>query len=360
MTSSSDSPRVSCPTCGKMYRFKAEYAGRKVKCVCGQVMRMPEDSGEPAVAIGPPPVWSSADSSVGVNYELSHSSAAGLAPPAVPASNPGRCPNCGGHVKTTAVICVNCGYDLRTGKKVATAIPSAADDEPQAAAPVAAAPAQSLDQVALSNKARRIKADAETEAEIIQKYRRRDIHLPLILLAVSLVLTLLNALVLGPMAGTGGSGYSTSLSVTSQVLIKSGSRIVIQIPLLLVSIFIVARIFGSNYGTLGTALLKLAALTLLVSSFGDSIAYSLNIISSGYSSQRIPNGLFFLRGFVFWGSVSLVGLIKAIVSYGMFYLLCYILFEMDAMETTVLYFLMFLLPLVVMFLGGTILLSILP
>jgi hypothetical protein len=56
------------------------------------------------------------------------------APPAPPPVVDGKCPGCGKDLAAGAVLCIECGYDVRTGHKRAT-VHAVADEEPEPAAP---------------------------------------------------------------------------------------------------------------------------------------------------------------------------------------------------------------------------------
>src|SRR5438477_6712675 len=77
----------ACEACGKNYKWKAQFAGKKLKCGCGNVM-------QPS------------------------------APPAAqtPAAVAAGCPECGTAIQSGAALCINCGTDLRTGMKVQTQV----------------------------------------------------------------------------------------------------------------------------------------------------------------------------------------------------------------------------------------------
>ncbi len=103
----------ACPICDRQYRYKPELEGKSVRCKCGEKFiveapvagdepdayeldqNMPEDDG---------PDWSALLGSTGD------------APPPVQAAN-SVCPSCGSSVAQEAAICVQCGVDLRSGKK---------------------------------------------------------------------------------------------------------------------------------------------------------------------------------------------------------------------------------------------------
>lgn len=108
----SEATNIACPQCGKQYRWKAELAGKKVRCRCGEKFRIAEPS--PAAA---------ADT-----YELSAGSGAGSPLADVlprqsdqARSTERRCPNCNTKISDQAVICINCGTDTRTGEKTRVA-----------------------------------------------------------------------------------------------------------------------------------------------------------------------------------------------------------------------------------------------
>jgi hypothetical protein len=101
---------VTC-TCGKQFKVKDELAGKRGKCAaCGRVLSVPT-------------LASSADQEKA-------------------SPSPRRaCPTCRQALQPKAVICLNCGLDLRTGKQVPQAKSSApaAPSRPSAKAPASSA-----------------------------------------------------------------------------------------------------------------------------------------------------------------------------------------------------------------------------
>jgi hypothetical protein len=155
--------KVICSGCGKAYTWRAEFAGKKVKCKCGAVFEMPKTAPEPekpkvqdddlfeledtrGVAPLPDPDALLAATAAKAAKPISGPSAPNpVKPPA--AAGPDSCPGCGAHLPEAAVICMNCGYNRRTKKQIEiTKIESkpGSDKEPAAStAPVAAdAPAK--------------------------------------------------------------------------------------------------------------------------------------------------------------------------------------------------------------------------
>ncbi len=127
-------PRIVCRACGKQYRWKPELTGRKVKCGCGQVMQISQDAppapGDELYNVVP-------DDGGGTRPATRSAAVAGIAARASSGSATNACPSCGGAMAAEAVICIDCGYDTRSGMKLGVApAPAVA-----AAAPTADSPA---------------------------------------------------------------------------------------------------------------------------------------------------------------------------------------------------------------------------
>ncbi|HEV8290348.1 MAG TPA: hypothetical protein VGP94_00425 [Tepidisphaeraceae bacterium] len=102
----------SCDSCGKQYPWKSELAGKKAKCKCGAVLNIPtQPQAARAVARTPVAVAAAAPLDESQGY---------------------RCPACKNDLTPGTAICVNCGYDLRTGQYVSTQVDTG-DDEAEAA-----------------------------------------------------------------------------------------------------------------------------------------------------------------------------------------------------------------------------------
>ncbi len=99
----------ACGSCNKRYRVKEELAGKRARCkACGHVTKIP--SPEP-----PPPDDLSGLSSF-LDEELASETSS--APP--PPSGDAQCPACGATIESSAVVCLACGFDQRTGEKLST------------------------------------------------------------------------------------------------------------------------------------------------------------------------------------------------------------------------------------------------
>ena len=121
---SADDPRFNCPACGKSFRWKPEIAGRSAKCACGSKLVVPTEA--PAAAAPPPPA-------------PAPTTTPAPQPPIAKATTPAtNCPICKAPVATGAVLCVKCGYNFKTGKRLAAVVvetEEAADEDEQPATP---------------------------------------------------------------------------------------------------------------------------------------------------------------------------------------------------------------------------------
>ena len=91
-----------CSSCGKRYRWQAQHAGRKFKCACEAVLRVPQE--DPAAV----------DELAALDQREAT---------AQPSAQGGQsCPSCGADAAASAVLCVNCGYNFQTGKAEETVV----------------------------------------------------------------------------------------------------------------------------------------------------------------------------------------------------------------------------------------------
>ena len=112
--------KFSCPSCGRQFTWKPELAGKGAKCKCGATIKVPAQpmaAAAPAAAEGNPldaHDFSAAEAAAPAKKGNARSAA-------VPAADAGlRCPSCGGSMLPGAVICVSCGFNLKTGKRMST------------------------------------------------------------------------------------------------------------------------------------------------------------------------------------------------------------------------------------------------
>lgn len=104
---------VDC-VCGRRYTVPDDKAGKKLQCRrCGTVNRIPRPPAPGAVVIP------FRDPGEGDDGEDDLLSLAAPAPPPLEIRDPlRRCPTCGFQDEASVVVCVRCGYDFRTGRRL--------------------------------------------------------------------------------------------------------------------------------------------------------------------------------------------------------------------------------------------------
>ncbi|MEM6504075.1 MAG: hypothetical protein AAF711_01265 [Planctomycetota bacterium] len=128
--------KFRCKACDKKITVRAEYAGKKAKCPsCKQPLRVP--SPRPKRSATGVPVASGAASSPGQSAagislaelaameanapaELAELSSKAASRPNIRIEGGKDCPECGASCKPDAVICVHCGHNFESGKKLKT------------------------------------------------------------------------------------------------------------------------------------------------------------------------------------------------------------------------------------------------
>ena len=142
----SDHLVVEC-SCGKRLKAPASAVGRKAKCPkCGNIM----------VVEAPPPPPAEGDLDFNAIYDIAEKEAQLAAQQEASSPSSMRCPSCGGALAAGAVLCVGCGFDIRTKRKVA---PKSA-----AVAPLATAQGKPKGAGGWFTKAAKKGADAEDDA----------------------------------------------------------------------------------------------------------------------------------------------------------------------------------------------------
>lgn len=238
---SASQERVTCPDCGKGYRWQSKLIGKKVPCKqCGNAFEVPN---APGIGIALAPV---ADDGT---YELDlggeDTPAANHAKPA----NKGKCPSCNSPVRDGAVLCMNCGFNMAEGKKLQTA--------------VATTPAAPEEAPAPSNLTKKQEREMERAAEMHAQHWIMDYKAPIILIIVGFVLMLINNLVLAPIAPAYENYAGSTLDLIVDLTIGTATSLIISSALLFAGLFVLISLFGSAFGPIGSVLLKVLAITLL-------------------------------------------------------------------------------------------------
>ena len=255
---------ITCTACDRQYRWKQELAGRKMKCKCGEVVVMPNQPDD-----------------IDDLYTM-----AGLESSASPQKT--NCDSCGTRIKPGAAICINCGYNLKTGDVVVTAINAPATGQG------APAPAQAVGGIYANAMASRKKHTDINSRSDSKMQKQKNVFIPLGLIASSLVVVFAYQMffaddILSPLQAV------TYISLSTAVII----------PILLIGLYIASSVIGISYGPLHTGLLKLLAIYL-----------------APEACQSIIN--------IIMGDYTLLGWFVSLIIY---YALTMYLFELDPDET---------------------------
>jgi hypothetical protein len=101
---------AECKSCHKRFKANDKLAGKKVKCPqCGGVIQIPTP---------PPPKEEEGD--LYALAEQPGAPAPGRSKPEPQPESARNCPSCGAGLVENAVLCVVCGHDLRSGRKLQT------------------------------------------------------------------------------------------------------------------------------------------------------------------------------------------------------------------------------------------------
>src|SRR6185437_14268832 len=183
--SATNPENFSCDGCGKSYRWKPEFAGRRIKCKCGFVMTAPapapaakrqsehESSDEPDMDA----LYSLA--AEGQQAEKAGATAVGV-----------RCPSCRAQLEPGAAVCSQCGFNLRTGKKSPVTAAASANKTgsvmPAGGGAAAAAPPGPASAFQAFGGARR-----RPEPEQSQDFKITEIYIPFAMLIAGIALMII-------------------------------------------------------------------------------------------------------------------------------------------------------------------------
>ena len=139
--SASQPDMFACDGCGKQYRWKAELAGKRVKCKCGQVVRVPDGGAvgagpvadvnaakaaalqqkkaqqpqQPQKLKAPPPKPAEDDDGLGDLYALAAEEKKSARSGAIDESY--RCPACQQPMEVGSALCTHCGFNVKLGRR---------------------------------------------------------------------------------------------------------------------------------------------------------------------------------------------------------------------------------------------------
>lgn len=318
----SQDQRVTCPSCSKGYRWQERLVGRPVDCKkCGERFEVPPSAGM-GISLSAAPAD---DGLYDLAVDDTGHTAADPEPKAAPAVG-GKCPACNSKVAETAVLCLNCGFNMKDGTRVQTAVVAVGP------ATDLATPAGTPDAKETVDRAtKRDDYDAQVAADAERQHRFEEFTFPLIVMGVGVMFALLNGLVLAPqfdraVLAPRGMDIGFALSA-AQYFTFFAITITFMFPILLGGIFFMAAVLGSAFGNLFTALLKLAALVMLIVAFDNSMSLGLDILLEGF-------------GGIGW-------MIRIAFLVCIFYPLCGKLFDMEGFEIGIMMMIYLIAPMAV-------------
>jgi hypothetical protein len=267
--------QFNCDGCGKSYRWKAELAGKRVKCKCGHTMTVPQ-----------PPVEVESDDPFGdalsAMAEAEHTGATVAAEADLP-----RCPSCASQMAHGSVVCTQCGYNAKTGK-TKKAMPmgvGGSDGDGFALAPAAvASSAGPMNMLAYAG-ARRSHVIKGGEKVVDNNIGDpvKDVAIPSALFLLGVLVTFCEA-----RYGRGMTGIAEAMAFT-------GFMVLFNIALVFAGIMIAVKVADLGLGPIGPALLKIAAISVLPGAVAGMLLHVVGL-----------NGVF------------IVWIVSLILTYGMF------------------------------------------
>ena len=271
--------KFSCKNCGKSYKWKPEFAGRKVKCKCGYVMTAPSA----------PPGGDEPD--LDALYDLADAGKeAAAAAPMV------RCPSCMSEMEPGTAVCPACGFNVKTGKP-AKAAPSTAKRQ----APVASGGATIPGKPATAGAGAPSGAMAAFSAfgppkrglqqVDVKESKLLDLYIPLGAIALGLFVSVFHHTRLGKV-----------VFPLPQAIGMSVIEVIISAVLLAVLCLFMMRLAEIAFGSPGPAALKLLAIAIAPAAIAGTVSELIHDV---------------------WGLVGFS------IAFGIIYVMYHYLFEMD-------------------------------
>ncbi len=322
--SQGSSKSFTCPHCHKRFQWSTQIADRKAQCPsCAKKIRIPTVPGRVAEAVDPLPQshQRTEPTPESDTYDLDLT---GIdesiveAPPSAAqkaAAQTGRCPACNQSINPGAVICIKCGYNLKKGKRIQTAV--ADGDAPSPGKGQGSAAISSAMAAIGTSPISRALEDHDDE---VGSSRFIDLWLPLILIVVGLTVRFIEQLsfAANPTEGVVGA------------VIAIGVELAINIPMLLVGMILAVKLLDVAFGPLGMALYKMVAVVIGPTALGAIIAYLIGGI---------------MGAFVGW-----------FVTFGVYWTLLSVLFDLEGLEALYLIVILWVLDyLVALFIVGLLL-----
>ena len=236
--------KFACPSCRKEFTWKPEIAGKKAKCKCGTVIDIPAES--PLPPLPPPDVdpFDNPDYMYDFADDDKPSGGSGTAPPPVPAPPELQtCPNCGGNIPPGGVVCLACGFNVKTGKKHKTEGAAAAKGPGGKVLPY--------------QRGKGMKEEkAPRESGMV-----RDVWVPTALVAAGLCLSIVDGMVVYEVES---AGLATVWALVTTV---------VNLVLIFIGMLICVKLVGISLGHPLSAMLKIAAIAVVPAPITDLIGH---------------------------------------------------------------------------------------
>ena len=284
--SQGSSKSFTCPHCHKRFQWSTRIADRKAQCPsCAKKIRIPTVPGRVAEAVDPLPETphKAKPEPQSDTYDLDLT---GIdesiveAPPSAAqqaAAETGRCPACNQSIKPGAVICIKCGYDLKKGKRMQTAV---ADGDAPVTGPGKGGKALSGAMAAIGTSP--ITRALEDHDDEVKENRFIDLWLPMILIGVGLAVRFIEQLSFAANPTEGVIGAAIAIGV----------ELAINIPILLVGMILAVKLLDVAFGPLGPALYKMVAVVIGPTALGAIIAYLIGGIMGAFVGWFVTFGAY--------------------------------------------------------------------
>lgn len=132
---------------------------------------------------------------------------------------------------------------------------------------------------------RRAQRDQEMAEEVVKEAHWVDVKLPILLIIIGALITAVR----GWFIEEGGVVETVVFT-----LVSLGLRAFVMVPLLLVCVYIAARLMDIGFGTVQSTILKLAAIVIGPMAIADFIAFFIASISWGIGGMFVYGGLHFI------------------------------------------------------------------
>lgn len=236
----------SCGACGRSFAWKNEYAGKTLKCKCGQPIKAPSAAPVAAMAASPPaaPLAKPAP----VASQRPGATAAPAAPPKpAPVPTPAAQPD-----DDFAKLVSEAEYELAAAPAPAPATRKVTVAPMLATAAAAAGPGgPTSPMLGYAGVVRKPPPDQSQRSEQIY-----DVYVPLVLLVAAVIAYFIDGRL---------QGISNPIILAAFVLIKS----VVNATMVLASLLIAVKLIDLGLGRIGPALMKAAAIALLPAALGE-------------------------------------------------------------------------------------------